>query len=174
MRINKPNKFCKLYGIELEYEKKLTDAEVRLYHVYLRIVDWDTKHIHTFDSSAITVRQLQSAYLTHWSVGKISYTRRSLIEKRWLEKRPEHRIGVREYRVYRLKSVQLAEQAIQLIRQGVQIPEQPVQPDEKGSPEGRELLRKKMEELRDKMKFPVQSVEQTSATKEILKTNKEN
>jgi len=153
MRINKPNKFCKLYGIELEYEKALSDAEVRLYYVYLRLVDWDSKHIYTFGSTSITIRQLKSAYLPDWSVGKISYTRSSLIQKTWLEKRPEHRVGVRCYPVYRSKSVQLAEHAIQLMRQSVQAPELPVQSAEIGSPEGRELLRKKKEELFGKMKL---------------------
>lgn len=146
MRINKPNKFCKLYGIELEYEKDLSDAEVRLYHVYLRIVDWDSKHTHTFGSSPVTIRQLQSEYLPNWSTGKISYTRQSLIKRGWLEKKPEKRIGVCYYMIYRSKSVKAAEHTIQLIRQGVQTPEQPVQPTEKGSPDGRELLRRKMEE----------------------------
>lgn len=153
MRINKPNKFCKLYGVELEYEKNLSDAEVRLYYIYLRLVDWDSKHTHTFGSTAITIRQLKSVYLPDWSVGKISYVRRSLIQKRWLEKCPDKRIGVREYRIYRSKSVQVAEQYVQLIRRGVQLPEQSVQSSEKGSPDGRELLRRKKEELLGKMKM---------------------
>ena len=131
MRINKPNKFCKLYGIELELERDLLDTEVRLFHIYLRLVDWDIKHKDTFGSTAITIRQLKSMYLPKWSIGKISYVRNSLIQKKWFEKRDEGRIGIREYRVYRAKGFQIAERYLPLIRQGVQISEPSVQSNEK-------------------------------------------
>jgi len=151
--MNKPTKFCKLYGVELEYEKELSDAEVRLFHIYLRIVDWDSKHTNTFGSTPITIRQLRATYLPSWSVGKISYTQRSLIQKRWLEKRPEHRIGIREYRVYKSKGFQVAEKYIPLMRQGVQLPELPVRTIEKATPDVNDLFRTKKEELKGKMRW---------------------
>ena len=151
MRINKPTKFCKLYGVELEYEKELSDAELRLFFVYRRIVDWDNKHTDTFGSTAITIRQLQTAYLPDWSVGKISNIRRSLIGKRWLEKRPEHRIGIREFRIFRSNGFKIAEKYIPWIRQGVPLPELPVRTVEKPVTNNDDLWIKKKEELKGKM-----------------------
>lgn len=149
--MSKPTKFCKLYGVELEYEKELSDAELRLFFVYRRIVDWDNKHTNTFGSTAITIRQLKAAYLPNWSIGKINNTQRSLIQKRWLEKLPEHRMGIREYRIYRAKGFQLAEKYIPYIRQGVPLPELPVRTVEKTALTDDDLWRKKKEELKGKM-----------------------
>jgi len=156
MKIKKSkNKFCKLYASEIEYEQELNDPEVRLFHLYLRIVDWDKKHTDTFGSSNIKIRELKETFMTNWSTGKISYTRSSLIKKGWLEDRPDGRIGIQNYFVYRLRA-QDAEPLIQRMRQGVQISEQGIQQDEKNGKEQLDNLKNEKANLSDKWRFPVQ------------------
>lgn len=153
-RINKPNKYCKLFGIEIEYENQLTDPEVRFYHVYLRTVDWDVKHKETFGFSDISLRDLKKHYLPNWSIAKMSGVRRSLIKKGWLEMKAGGQIGVKNYYIYRLKSVQVAEQCIQQMRQGLPIDEQLVQFSEQSDKEKTALLKKETLNLVEKMSFP--------------------
>jgi len=152
-KIGKPNKYCKLFGVEIEYEKNLNDAEVRLYHLYLRIVDWDIKHKETFGSVEISIRSLKQFYLSNWSVGKLSYTIRSLIKRGWLEKREDGRMSIKHYGFYRLKNVQVAEQLIQKVRQGVQLTEQDVQLASRDDNEKVKIFKQEKAELIDKMSF---------------------
>ena len=139
-KVHKPNKFCKIFGIEIEYENQLTDQELRLYHLYLRIVHWDSRH-ESFGISDITILDIKKHYLHNWSTGKISNTRNSLIKKGWLEKYSRSEIGVKEYQVYRLKNVQSAEQCIQQMRQGLPINEQDVHSAEQDYEEKSALLK---------------------------------
>ena len=125
--MRKPSKYVRHYSFELAYEKELTDQEVRLFHVYKLIVDWDKKHADTFGCSEITIRQLQEHYLPHWSTGKVSQVRSSLIEKGWLLKRADGMTEVNGYRTYRIKQTHSAEDYFQNVRNGVQNPESPVQ-----------------------------------------------
>jgi len=162
IKIRKPNKYCRLFGVEIEYEKQLSDAETRLYHLYLRIVDWDVKHGDIFGSTDITIRRLREHYLPSWSIGKISYTRQSLIEKKWLEKRSDGSVGVVNFLVYRIKHVQSAEHLIQQMRQGVPITEKLVQCYENKGSGGMGLFKHEKAELSNKFRFPVQLGEQRS------------
>lgn len=146
------NKFCRLFNFDIEHEKSLEDSEVRFFHLMLRIVDWDQCHVNSFGSVSITVREFSKEYLP-WSPPKVSGIINSLIKKGWLERRGRSKILIRDYRIYRIRSVQEAGRLVQQIRQGVQIPELSVQPTEKGSPEGRDLLKKKREELIRKVGF---------------------
>lgn len=145
------NKFCRLFNFDIEHEKQLGDAEVRIYHLFLRLVDWDSKHAN-FGSVEVTVRELAKEYLP-WSIGKVSETIRSLIVKGWLIKIGRSRIAIKNYWVYKQSNVREIEQLVQQARQGVQISEPVVRSTEEGGFEGRELLRKKKEELGRKMKW---------------------
>ena len=118
--------YTRQYRIAIEKEKELNDAEVRLYYIYVRIADWDKRHKETFGSTNTTLRDIQRDCLPRWCLGKLSYTSRNLIKKGWLVKRPDKRIEVRNYGIYREKSVQVAERMLQLDKQSVQSSEQDV------------------------------------------------
>lgn len=132
MRIRKPSKYVRHYGFELGLEKELTDQEVRLFHVYKLIVDWDKKHSETFGYAEITIRDLQEVYLPSWSIGKISSIRNKLIQKKWLTKRSDGMVGPSWYLAYRIKDVQTPEQHVQNTRKRIQSDEQLVLPNEQG------------------------------------------
>ena len=151
-KINKPNKFCKIFGSEIEFENQLTDQEFRLYCLYLRTVHWDNRH-ESFGFSDLTIRNIRKHYLHNWSIGKISNTRRSLIKKGWLEKNQYGEIGVREYKIYRLKNVPSAEKCIQRIRQGLQINEQDVHFNEQTYKNKTSLLEGKKTSIFDEISF---------------------
>ena len=172
-RFRKPNKYCKLFGIEIEYEKSLNDAEVRLFHFYLRTVDWEIRHVDYFGTSELTVRDIHELYLPNWSTGKINNTQRSLIKKGWLHRTYYGRIEIINYEMYRESSVQLAEQEIHQTRRGVQLlkkdvqsPKLDVQQDENPFAKWKEDLKQKGKDLMGENEFPVQSNEPWHRPKE--------
>lgn len=150
-RINKPNKFCKLFGVDIDYENNLTDPEVRMYHLYLRIVDWDSKHREVFGLSNISVRDLKKHYLHNWSEGKISETRNSLVEKGWFIRESKTVYGVKNYYIYRLRSVQTAEHCIHHTRQGIPIDERDVHQTERSKEDVFDSIMKEKDEVVRKM-----------------------
>lgn len=165
------NKWVKLHACEIEHEKALNDAEVRLFYIFLRIVGWDSKHFETFGSIKITIRDLMGYF--DWSQGKVDYTLNGLIKKGWLERRADKKIAVRGYWLYRLKSVQAFEQQIQLVRQGVQKNERVVQPAEKDGRERQEIVREVNKANSPISNQFVQLAEQMRFPKEPLKNNKD-
>jgi len=119
------NGCIKLFRKEIETEKKLTDAEFRLYLLFRRLADWDPRHKDKFGTVCIPIRELRANYLPEksWSTGKVSETINSLVAKGFLAKLPGYRLRVDKFWFYQGR-VQLVEQAFRLIEDGVQITEQ--------------------------------------------------
>lgn len=172
------NKWTRIYAKAIDYERQLKDAELRLFHIYLRIVGWDPKHTETFGSSDITQRDLlyllpdKKSGEKNWSVAKVNSVIKSLIDKGWIERRPDGRIAVINYVVYRLvgkDSARLAEQGIRWTRQGVRLEKPTVQPPEKSESDKMRELNEFKRELSNKMGFRVQLNERPP----ILKTPKD-
>lgn len=151
MTIMKKKGCIKLFRWEVDREKQLTDAELRLYLLFRRLVDWDRRHEH-FGTVKISIRELHSQYLNFvgWSVTKISVATNSLIKKGFL-KRLEHRyICVENFRVFHAK-VWVAEQLFALMEQGVQPTEQDVLQAEQTDPND---IYRRRQELAQKFKVP--------------------
>ncbi len=96
------NGWCKLLRSDIEPEKPLSDAEIRLYYLYLRIVGWDRRNTEKYGLSAITVRELKATYLPNWSIGKINETQNKLIDRGWLKRSPDGSVEVCGYKAYSL------------------------------------------------------------------------
>jgi len=169
------NKWTKIYATEIPYEKELKDAELRLFHIYLRIVDWDLKHTETVGSSDITQRELldllpeKKPNERNWSLAKVNSVLQCLVKKGWLEKRPDKRTAVKNYKMYRFRgkdSVQLTERFIHLTRQDVQLDKPLVQQTEKSKEFSFVDLYKKRQGLIDKTKVIVHSAEQDADSKD--------
>jgi len=153
MKYKKPCKYTRLYGFEIDYEKRLTDPELRLYHLFLRLVDWDPKHEETFGSVAhLPFRDIIAAYLP-WSIGKISNVQRSLIAKGWIQKGKNRSIVIPNYGIYRVKNVHLAEKIFQKTRQGAPLTEQEVQQLKQSPEEIRRNFYEKREDFKRKTDF---------------------
>ncbi len=161
----KLNGHIKLHRKMIEKERDLNDAELRLYLIYARIVDWDSRHQY-FSSTDKTIRQIKTLYLPNWATGKISYTTRSLIKKHWLL-RDKKRVYVTDYGIFRSKTSQEAEQRIQQMGQNFQPVEQDIQSIEQTDYNSRELLRQKMQGLIKRMSLRVQPDEQGHSPNKI-------
>ncbi len=113
-----------LFRKEVEREKELTDAELRLYLLYRRLVDWDVRHRETFGTVKISIASLRALHLPskNWSIGKVSETKNQLIKKGFLERVPGFRIRVNNFWLYQA-NVRQTEKAFRLIEKGVQITE---------------------------------------------------
>ena len=141
-----------LYRREVEREKILTDAELRLYYLYRRLADWDTRHTETFGTVKISIRELRKLYLpsSRWSIGKISATINGLITKEFLERLTTGRILIRYFGIFQAP-IRQGEPLLRLLEQGVPVDEQsvsrPEQPD-------REALRLQRQNLSKKLSFP--------------------
>jgi len=164
--------YVKDYRTDIEKEKTLTDPETRLFRLYIRIVDWDKKHRDTFGSSEATIRNIKEYYLPNWSIGKICEKRKTLIEKRFLEKK-NRRTYIIDCDIY-INNTQKTEQKLQLSEQAVQLSEFPFQQDEKTKTKEPIVFSLENSSYVNKNKNFVQQTEQYHKPKENLKKLKEN
>ena len=151
MTIMKKKGCIKLFRWELTREGQLTDAELRLYLLFRRLVDWDKRHEH-FGAVKISIRELHSQHLnfTGWSVTKISVTLNSLIKKGFLKRSTDRYIHVENFRIFHAK-VPVAERMFLLLEQGVQPTEQDVLQAERTDPND---IYRRRRELAQKFKIP--------------------
>lgn len=126
----------KLYRWEVNREKGLTDAELRLYLLYRRLADWDSRHKETFGTVSVSIKTLRENYLPakNWSMGKVSGVTKGLIQKGFLRRASYTRLAVDKFDVFQA-TVQQAEKMFQLIEKGFQITEQNFHPAENRTPE---------------------------------------
>ena len=122
----KINGYVRVHRSDIESEKELNDAETRLYRLYYFMADWDKRHKETFGTVNIPFHAMKAAYLPPkgWSIGKISETINSLIEKNRLRRVSKTRIAVDKFTPFH-NQVQNTEQNLQPAEHNVQ----PVEPN---------------------------------------------
>ena len=139
----KPKGWIKLNRASIEKEKILNDREFRLLYLYARIVDWD--HLHeNFASTDVSIRKIKELYLPNWSIGKISTTTCSLINKSLLLRHKR--------RIYVLRM----NPNVQKLKPSVQNSEQSVLSSEHSSENRGKEYQIKKQELLNKFENPVQ------------------
>jgi hypothetical protein len=123
--------YLKLYRyFALEYKKRMTDQEYRLFDVYVCLARWDRRDSERYGKTEdLSTRDIKIDHLPMWSVGKISEVRTSLIKKGFLEKLPKNKICVNNFLVYQA-TVRQAEQIFRCIEQGIQPTEQNIRQNE--------------------------------------------
>ncbi len=127
----KPTGWLKLYRYAaLEYKKRMTDQEYRLFDVYVCRARWDKRDSERYSIvEDVSTRDIKIDHLPLWSVGKISEVRTSLIRNGFLTKLPKNRIRVENFWMYQATSRQ-AEQGFRCLEQGVQPTEQNIRQNE--------------------------------------------
>lgn len=113
-----------VFRIEIEMEKELSDSQFRLFQLFRKICVWDRRNKYFGFTDAIT-KDIKNLYL-NWSTGKISETRKELIEKGWLvdTKRRRFRYGVKNTDFISPKNVRDTEMTLQNPEPKVQNSEQ--------------------------------------------------
>lgn len=110
----------------IEFKKRMTDQEYRLFDMYVVLARWDKRDKERFGIvEDVSIRDLQSECLPDWSVGKISATRTSLAEKGLLTKLPKNKTGVNNFWIYQA-SIRQAEQGFRDMEQQVKPTEQSI------------------------------------------------
>lgn len=128
--------YIKIYKDDLKRLTALKDREFRLYAHYLSFVIWDSRKEAIFGSTNKSIRQIKTESLPNWSIGKIYEVQQILIQKGFLIMRPDGRMGIKDFYLYRVKPEE-AEIIFRNLEQGVQIPERFVQnPENQINPEG--------------------------------------
>lgn len=123
--------YLKLYRrFALEYKKRMTDQEYRLFDVYACLARWDKRDTDRYGTTEdLSTRDIKIDHLPMWSVGKISEVRTSLIKKGFLEKLPKNKIRVNNFWLYQA-TVRQAEQGFRCVEQGIQPTEQNIRQNE--------------------------------------------
>lgn len=95
--------YLKFSREDIEVEKDLSDRELRLLNLFVRIVDWDPRHKERFASARITVAEIHRSYLPHWCTGKIWEVTQMLINKGQILRLKDGRIQVVNFTHYLLR-----------------------------------------------------------------------
>ncbi|MFZ2149663.1 MAG: hypothetical protein WAV15_00715 [Minisyncoccia bacterium] len=120
--------YLKLYRyIALEYKKRMTDQEYRLFDVYVTNARWDKRDKERYGIvENLSLQDIQDEYLPEWSRSKISEIRKSLAKKKFLTKLPKNKTSVDIFWIYQAQ-VREAEQGFRLMEQEIQPTEQNIQ-----------------------------------------------
>ena len=162
----------KVYRKELEWERDMPDQAARLYKIYRMEVDWDKKHIHTFGTAHLPIREIKRKYLPYWSIGKISQWRRWLITSGCLKVMENKKLAVTNYKYFSLP-IREAEREFQKFELNFQTTEHNVQPNEKPLEKITALAAAKNLKILPKNTDNVQGNEHTESSKENLENIKE-
>jgi hypothetical protein len=163
--------------IKLKRTIDYTDQEYRLLDILMHISDWDKKHKQTFGTTGESLRDIQSHYLPHWSLGKLSRWMNGLASKGEIERRDDHKIEIRNFARSTELNVQDDEQDnVPSDEQNVQSNERENLPDEQSVHQGEQRHKnqsseksQKTEEIKEHSASSVQSDEQAKSPKEQLK-----
>ena len=146
IKMEKKASYIKVYKEDLKRLNILKDREFRLYTHYLSFVIWDSRKEAIFGSTDKSIREIKKESLPNWSVGKIYEVQQILIEKGFLITRPDRRMGIKDFYLYRVKPEE-ATSIFRNLEQGIQVPEHLVQnPENHTDHEGLQRLQKLKQE----------------------------
>lgn len=123
--------YLKLYRyMAIEYKKRMTDQEYRLFDMYVTYARWDKRDKERFGIvEDFSLRDIQSECLPSWSTGKLSEVRKSLVQKGFLTSLPKNKTSVNNFWLYQA-TVLHAERGFRCLEQNIQPTEQNIRQNE--------------------------------------------